>query len=94
MLVIRKLNSTQTETLKAIFHPEMSAKIQWKKAQNLLIALGASIKEGEGSAVVFSLNNRRFVVHKPHPGKEISKHSVRGFRSFIESNAQYAVEAV
>ena len=72
-------------TLEAIFRNPVPADIQWRAMVSLLRHLGASIDEGAGSRVGFTLNGRRAVFHRPHPGKELKRGAVRDLREFLRS---------
>jgi predicted RNA binding protein YcfA (HicA-like mRNA interferase family) len=71
------------DTLGAIFRDPSPATIAWSDAIALLKALGAEVSEGRGSRVRVSLNGVDAVLHRPHPGKEISRPMVRSIRRFL-----------
>lgn len=58
--------------------------IKWNDAKSLLIHLGASIKEREGSRVVITLDGRKLNMHKPHPGNDLLDYQVRDLKKFLE----------
>jgi hypothetical protein len=43
------------------------------------------MKESGGSPVRFSIGERRIVLHRPHPRKELDKGAVTSLRMFLES---------
>ena len=51
----------------------------------MLIAIGATIDEGNGSRVRIVLNGVRAVFHRPHPRKETDKGAVRSMQRFLEA---------
>ena len=50
----------------------------------LLTALGAEISEGRGSRVRIAFRGVRAVFHRPHPGKETDKGTLRSIKRFIK----------
>lgn len=79
----KRLNNKHRETLAAIFLQPVSGNLAWSKIEKLLVALGATITEGNGSRVRFTLNNARINAHRPHPGKEAKEYQVRAVRNFL-----------
>lgn len=77
------LNNKQRKILEAIFTDPISSNINWQDIEGLLIALGASITEGQGSRVRILLNNIRAVFHRPHPQKETDKGAIKSMREFL-----------
>ena len=71
------------ETLAAVFATPVRANIEWKEAEAMLNALGASLTEGNGSRVRVLLNGRRAVFHRPHPEKEMDKGAVKSLQVFL-----------
>jgi HicA toxin of bacterial toxin-antitoxin, len=77
------LNKALKSTLEGLFADPARANIAWHDVESLLIALGAELTEARGSRVCVILNERKAVLHRPHPGNEIGKPMVRGLRSFL-----------
>lgn len=77
------LSSKHTRTLAAIFENPVRADIRWADIDTLLRALGAEIKQGSGSRVRITLNDRRMTFHEPHPQPTIVKDAVRSIRRFL-----------
>jgi len=73
------------KTLEAIFEKPERANIVWRDVETLFIALGAEIREGNGSRVRVALKDVRAVFHRPHPRKETNKGAVKSVRRFLES---------
>jgi predicted RNA binding protein YcfA (HicA-like mRNA interferase family) len=69
--------------LSGIFAHPVRASIKWHDVESLLVALGAELKEARGSRVSVVLNDRKAVLHRPHPRKEVSKGMLRGLRGFL-----------
>ncbi len=70
-------------TLQAIFEHPTRANILWDDIVSLLHALGAEAYEREGSRVIFVLNGKRALFHRPHPRKETVKGAVESMRDFL-----------
>ncbi|PIE88980.1 MAG: HicA protein [Acidobacteria bacterium] len=78
------MNNKHKKTLRAIFENPVNGNIEWKKIESLLIALGATRTEREGSAVSFVLNDIRVDFHRPHPAKAALRYRVKDTRKFLE----------
>ena len=78
------MNSKQQSTLKAIFSIPTPKSLEWKRIESLLVALGATTVEGNGSRVRFELNGVVASFHRPHPDKEAKPYQVRDARAFLE----------
>jgi HicA toxin of bacterial toxin-antitoxin, len=81
--MIIELRSKHQRTIDAIFSNPIRSDIIWKDVEQMLISLGAEIREGHGSRVRIVLNKQRAVFHRPHPGKEMNKGAVRSLRLFL-----------
>lgn len=79
------MNSKQARTLKAVFANPVSATLAWADIESLLVAAGARVIEGDGSAVRFECNGRIARFHRPHPAKEAKRYQVKDARAFLES---------
>ena len=77
------LTSKHVRTLTAVFENPARADVRWSDVETLLRALGAEIKQGSGSRVRITLNNRRMTFHEPHPQPTIVKDAVRSVRRFL-----------
>lgn len=78
------MNSKNRSTLAAINEQPTRRNILWKDIEALMFSIGATIKEGKGSAGVFILNKRIFPFHRPHPQKEAKKYQIEDIRRFLE----------
>jgi hypothetical protein len=78
------MNKNQLRTLEGIFADPVRANIAWHDVESLLIALGAELTEGRGSRIRVALNGIRADFHRPHPGNEVGKPTVRSLRGFLE----------
>ena len=77
------MTKKQKGTLVGIFADPVRANIAWHDVESLLIALGAELAEGRGSRLRVALNGVRAVFHRPHPGNEAGKPTVRSLRAFL-----------
>jgi HicA toxin of bacterial toxin-antitoxin, len=75
--------SKHRKTYDAIQANPVRANISWNDAVTLAEAFGTLIVPGSGSMFSFELNGASVVMHRPHPGKELSKSGVRSFRAFL-----------
>ena len=78
------VNSRQAKALKAIFADPVSASIAWSAIENLLIAAGCRIIEGDGSRVRFVKGDLVASFHRPHPAKEAKRYQVRDACAYLE----------
>lgn len=79
------MKGKQRRTLEAIFATPTRGNIPFADIEALMPTLGATIREGKGSRVVFELNGKREYLHRPHPGKEAKKYQVEAIREFLRS---------
>lgn len=79
------MNSKHRKTLLVVFEKPARADIRWTDIENLMVALGAEITEGNGSRVRVALNGVRAVFHRPHPERVTDKGAVVSVRRFLET---------
>ena len=84
-MVSYSLNSKQLTTLAAVFTTPIQGDIRWDDIVSLLKALGAEKEERKGSKVCFALNNRKILLHRPHPEPVAKKYCVEAVRRFLIS---------
>jgi hypothetical protein len=77
------MNSKQQRTLKAVFADPASPTLAWVDIESLLIAAGAQVIEGSGSAVRFECNGVIARFHRPHPDKEAKRYQLKDARAFL-----------
>jgi hypothetical protein len=58
--------------------------LTWREVESLLRALGAELKDGRGSRIRVLLHGRRASLHRPHPGKELTRGAVESLRDFLD----------
>jgi hypothetical protein len=73
-------------TLEAIFARPTSGGIRWADIEGLLVELGATLSEGEGSRVRVRLFGERRVFHRPHPSPDTDKGAVASIRDWLEEH--------
>jgi hypothetical protein len=78
------LNANHLKTLNIIFSTPTSRTLEWRKIENLFVALGALVTEGKGSRVRFEIQRVVASFHRPHPEKEAKVYQVRSARIFLE----------
>jgi hypothetical protein len=77
------MNSAQRKVLESIFANPVASNLEWRKIENLFIALGAVVIEGTGSRVRFELRGVIASFHRLHPAKEAKPYQVRDAREFL-----------
>ena len=77
------MNSKQRQTLEDVFFHPVRSGIRWDDIENLLIAVGATIKEAEGSRITVTLTEVYAVLHRPHPRPTTDKGAVKSVRRFL-----------
>ena len=77
------MNTRHQRTLEAVFTTPTRANIEWASIEALFVALGAEVEERAGSRVAVKLGDAVQVFHRPHPGKEAKKPTVRSVRDFL-----------
>ena len=71
------VNSGHRKTLQNIFSDPVNRNMERRKIEALLLTLGATKDEGNGSAVTFVLNNKRADFHRLHPNKDALRYRVK-----------------
>ena len=77
------MNTRHQRTLEAIYATPTRANIEWASIEALFVAVGAEVEERAGSRVAVKLGEAVQVFHRPHPGKEAKKPTVRSVRDFL-----------
>ena len=71
-------------TLERIFTRPTPSGIRWSELEAMLKAVGVEVVERSGSRVGLRKEEERIVVHKPHPGPDVSRVAVRAIALFLE----------
>lgn len=74
------------KTLELIFARPTSANVRWADIEALLLELGATIEEREGSRILIKLFNERRVFHRPHPTPMTDKGALASLRDWLLNN--------
>ena len=72
------------KTLRAVFARPTSASVAFSDVEALLVALGGSSLEREGSRVKITLRGEQWHCHRPHPGKEAKRYQIEEARELLE----------
>ena len=78
------MKTKHAKTLKAIYTRPTPASINWRKVESLILELGGTIEEREGSRVLVRLAGERRVIHKPHPRPTLSLAQAESIRKWFE----------
>ena len=79
------MNNKNWKTYNNIYTDPILANLSWTDIESLLIALGATISEGNGSRARIELNGVRAVFHRPHKGCNTDKGAIKSLRKFLEN---------
>jgi hypothetical protein len=79
------MNATHRKTLAAVFADPVSASLEWRHIEALLVAVGCRVIEGSGARVRFEKDDQVVTFHRPHPAKEAKPYQVRDARHFLEN---------
>ena len=83
---ILKMKKKHQKILELIFARPVSANVRWSDIEALLIELGATIEEREGSRVLIRLFDERRVFHRPYPTPTTDKGALASIRDWLLSN--------
>lgn len=78
------MNAKHRKTLRAIFSRPTPASVIFSDIEALVVALGGSVTEREGSRINISLLGEQWYCHRPHPGKEAKRYQVEEARELLE----------
>ena len=78
------MNKRQDRTFDAIFTGPAPANIRWGDVASLLKGIGAEQRAVGGSRSWFRLRGMAAVLHRPHPGSQLTRPGVRSVREFLE----------
>lgn len=79
------MNATHRKTLAAVYAEPVSASLEWRRIEALMVAIGCSVIEGNGSRVRFEKDGLVATFHRPHPAKEAKPYQVHDARHFLEN---------
>lgn len=78
------MNARHRTTLRSIFAKPTSATVVFSSIESLIVGLGGSVTEREGSRVRIELHGEQWHCHRPHPGKEAKRYQVEEARELLE----------
>lgn len=73
------------KTLSLIFERPDRNDVDWDDLIQLLLFLGATIRQHSGSAHGIHLNGEYAVFHKPHPGHTLYQTDLKRIRRFLQN---------
>jgi hypothetical protein len=79
------MNSKHTKTLQSLFAKPTISSLRFSDIESLIVALGGSVREGQGSRVALTLGSTVKHAHRPHPGKEAKKYQIEEIRLWLET---------
>lgn len=77
------MNAKHRKTLHAIFARPTSPSVVFADIEALVVALGGTITERDGSRVKNALRGEQWHCHRPHPGKEAKRYQVEEARELL-----------
>lgn len=77
------MNNRHRKTLQSVFNDPVPAGMAWSDIENLLVACGSRVIEGNGSRVRFEKDGIIASFHRPHPAKEAKKYQVEDARTYL-----------
>ncbi|MCL2008735.1 MAG: type II toxin-antitoxin system HicA family toxin [Treponema sp.] len=77
------MNNRQRKTLITIFTNPTPKTMAWSDIESLLLAIGCTIIEGDGSRVRFIKDGIIGYFHRPHPQKEALPYQIRNAKTFL-----------
>jgi len=83
--IMARVNSKNRTTLEAVFSHPPKSNLKWSDIEALLVSVGATVKEAEGSRVRITKGLNVLTVHRPHPAKEAKRYQVIDARIFLEA---------
>ena len=78
------MKTKHRKTLQAIFARPTSPSAVFSDIESLVVALGGSVTEREGSRVKITLQGEQWYCHRLHPGKEAKRYQVEEARELLE----------
>jgi len=78
------VNAKHRKTLRTIFAKPTSSSLVFSDIESLVLALGGSVTEREGSRVRILLKGEQWRCHRPHPGREAKRYQVEEAREMFE----------
>ena len=77
------MSTRHSRTLARLYRKPTPVDLRWNNVISALEHYGVEVTEREGSRVGFKKGEERIVVHRPHPGPEIGRATVRDIAKFL-----------
>ena len=74
-------------TLEQIFSEPVSGTIRYEDVKNLLQSVGSNFSnkgKTSGARLSFTINGTKILLHKPHPGSEMGKATIKQLREILK----------
>ena len=78
------MKTKHRKTLLAIFTRPTLPSVVFSDIEALVISLGGSVTEREGSRIKITLQAEQWHCHRPHPGKEAKRYQVEEARELMQ----------
>lgn len=79
------MQAKHEKTREAIFSKPTAHTVPYRDVRALLLALGCTEQQGNGSRIRFVHGTSVLTMHEPHPGKEIKEYQVKMVRDFLHA---------
>lgn len=83
--IISTVKAKHSKTLLAIFAKPTQGGIVFTDIESLVMSLGGTVTEGEGSRVALRIGEAVKHAHRPHPLKEAKKYQVEEIRAWLKA---------
>lgn len=77
------MNRKNSKTLAAIFAKPAPHALEWAHIEALLVSVGCTVVEGNGSRVKFIHGTTVASFHRPHPAKEAKIYQINDAKAFL-----------
>lgn len=78
------MNSKHRKTLAVLLVNPTPKALPFRDIESLLRGLGCTVKEREGSRVVFVKDGKPWATHRPHPDRMAREYQIKGVRAFLD----------
>lgn len=77
--------SKHDKTLDAIFELPSRSDLRWAAFVSMVESRGGKVTPGAGSRFRFEYGDVRAVIHRPHPGEQMTKAQTKSARDFLDA---------
>ena len=78
------MNAKQRTALRLVYKQPTSASVVFSQIESLVLALGGTVTEREGSRIKIALQGEQWHCHRPNPGKEAKRYQVEECRELLQ----------